>query len=61
MKTGFKIIAKAAFKPALWDVGVRANTLFRSVEAAQAKADQAALRDGEYQIHSVVVTSARIR
>lgn len=61
MKTGFKILAKAEFKPALRDVGVRANTLFRSVEAAQSVVDQAGLRDGEYQIHSVVVTSARIR
>lgn len=60
MKKGFKIDAKATHKPALRAVGLRANTLFRTVEAAKAVVDKAGLRDGEYRIHPVIVTSHRI-
>lgn len=60
-RKGFKIDTKAVNKPALHAVGYRANTLFRTVEAAKALADKAGLRDGEYRIHPVIVTRHRIK
>ena len=61
MRKGFKIDAKGYMRAALRDVGVRASTLFPSVEAAKAVADKAGLQDGDYKIHAVTVTSHRIR
>ena len=61
MKKGFKILASADAKPALWDAGVRANTLFPSAEAAEAMIEMVGLQGSAYEITAVVVTSHRIR